>query len=115
MKAYLPQEPKKLPITGMMLQLSNDPTEQTHWIPAMSGHPRCVEKSKYVDFDSESDEECGPEEEEIMRIKTAQIYGVLTLCQAWLSALSNSMNQVLLNTHFTDEEAEPQKGHRTGR
>ena len=27
----------------------------------------------------------------------------------------NSMNRVLLNTHFTDEEAEPQKGHRTGR
>ena len=74
-----------------------------------------MEKSKYVDFDSESDEDCGPEEEEIMKIKTAQMYGVLTLCQAWLSELSNSMNRVLLNTHFTDEEAEAQKGHRPSR
>ena len=39
MKAKLPREPKMLPITGMMLQLSNDPTEQTHWIPVVSGHP----------------------------------------------------------------------------
>lgn len=52
MKAKLPGEPKMLPVTGMMLQLSNDPPEQTHptQLPILSGHPRCVEKSKYMDL-----------------------------------------------------------------
>ena len=49
------------------------------------------------------------------KIKATQMYGVLTLCQAWLSAFSNPMNQVLLNTHFIDKEAEAQRGHRTSR
>ena len=41
MKAKLPGEPKMLPITGMMLQLSNDPPEQTYptQLSALSGHP----------------------------------------------------------------------------
>lgn len=100
------------------MQFSNNPTEQTHpsQPPALSGHPLCTDKSKYVDFDSESDEEYGQEEEEMMtKIKTTQMHGVLTLCRAWLSVFSNPMNQVLLNTHFIDMEAEAQRGHRTSR
>lgn len=58
-----------LPVIGMMLQFSNYSTEQTHpsQPPALSGHPSCTDKSKYMDFDSESDEEHGQEEEKVFR------------------------------------------------
>lgn len=51
----------------------------------------------------------------VTKTRTAQSYGALAICQAWLEVLPSPRDGVLLDTPFTDKEAEAQKGHRTGR
>lgn len=110
-------------VRGCLLDLAVTPPEGGHptQLPALSGHPLCSEQSKYVCFYSGqinrvNKKREGTEEDSIVtKIRSAQSYGAFTVCRAWLEALPSPINRVLLNTPFTDKEAEALKGHRTKR